>query len=335
MHWSYPNTLVGVSHRNSNGPLDLAQLRTFLAVYRAGSLTAAARLVGLSQPTVTTQLRALEERTGRQLFERLPRGVTPTPAADDLAARLAGPMDALEAVAGGGAADEPAPEPPVLLAGPAEFLSAAVVPRLGPLAERGVRLRIVTGLAEDLLSGLRAGRFDLVVSTIRPRGRALVSEPFADETFVLVGAPSWAERITPRQLTPDGPDALSSDGQGASVSDMAEALADVPLLSYAEDLPILRRYWRHVFDTRLTAEPAVVVPDLRAIKAAAVAGVGVTVLPRYLCGAELAEGSLRLLLDPEDPPINTAFLVQRAGARPSPHVELVREHLRGIAHLAC
>ncbi|MFC5182563.1 LysR family transcriptional regulator [Actinomadura harenae] len=308
-----------MSHRNTNGPLDLAQLRTFLAVYRAGSLTAAARLVGLSQPTVTTQLRALEERTGRQLFERLPRGVTPTPAADDLAARLAGPMDALEAVAGGGAADEPAPEPPVLLAGPAEFLSAAVVPRLGPLTDRGVRLRIVTGVAEDLLAGLRAGRFDLVVSTIRPRGRALLAEPFADETFVLVAAPSWAERIDRERLASEGPSALSG----------------VPLLSYAEDLPILRRYWRHVFETRLTADPAVVVPDLRAIKAAAVAGLGVTVLPRYLCHAELTEGTLLPLLDPDDPPINTAFLVRRAGAFPSPHVALVAEHLREIAHLAC
>ncbi|WP_026413232.1 LysR family transcriptional regulator [Actinomadura oligospora] len=308
-----------MSHRNSHGPLDLAQLRTFLAVYRAGSLTAAARLVGLSQPTVTTQLRALEERTGRQLFERLPRGVTPTPAADDLAARLAAPMDALEAVAGGGAADEPAPEPPVLLAGPAEFLSAAVVPALGPLTSRGVRLRIVTGVAEDLLAGLRAGRFDLVVSTIRPRGRALLAEPFADETFVLVAAPSWAERVGPERLAADGP----------------AALADVPLLSYAEDLPILRRYWRHVFDTRLTAEPALVMPDLRAIKAAAVAGLGVTVLPRYLCQAELTDGSLVPLLTPEDPPINTAFLVQRTGAHPSPHVGLVREHLRTLAHLSC
>ncbi|RFU38677.1 LysR family transcriptional regulator, partial [Actinomadura logoneensis] len=215
--------------------------------------------------------------------------------------------------------DEPAPEPPVLLAGPAEFLAAAVVPSLGPLVRRGVRLRITTGVSDELLAGLRAGRFDLVVSTIRPRGRALLAEPFADETFVLVAAPSWTERIGPDRVAADGP----------------AALADVPLLSYADDLPILRRYWRHVFDTRLTAEPAVVVPDLRAVKAAAVAGVGVTVLPRYLCHAELADGSLRTLLDPADPPINTAFLVQRAGALPSPHVGLVREHLRSVADRSC
>jgi DNA-binding transcriptional LysR family regulator len=305
-----------VSDRKSNGPLDLVQLRTFLAVYRAGSLTAAARLVGLTQPTVTTQLRALEDRLGRQLFERLPHGVTPTPAADDLAARLAAPMDALEVVAGGGALDEAVPEPPVLLAGPAEFLAAVVVPSIGPLLAKGVRLRITTGLSEDLLVGLRAGRYDLVVSTIRPRGRALTSQPLADEDFVLVASADWADRIDLDLLSREGPAALD----------------DVPLISYADDLPIIRRYWRHVFDTRLVAEPALVIPDLRAVKAAAVAGLGITVLPRYLCETELANGSLRLLADPEDAPINTGFLVQRSGAHPLNHVALVRDHLLQVTH---
>ncbi len=91
-------------------------------------------------------------------------------------------------------------------------------------------------------------------------------------------------------------------------------LSGVPLVAYAEDLPILRRYWRHVFRTRLTARPAVVVPDLRGVLAAVVAGAGATVLPRYLCEAELASGALVELLTPEDPPINTGFLVARAGA---------------------
>ncbi|MCD0449273.1 LysR family transcriptional regulator [Actinocorallia sp. API 0066] len=284
-------------------------MRTFLAVYRAGSLTAAARWVGLSQPTVTTQLRALEERLGRQLFERLPRGVAPTAAADDLAARLAGPMDALEAVAGGGPPEQRTPEPPVLLGGPAELLAALVLPALAPLVNRGVRLRVTTGLADDLLAGLRAGRFDLVVSAIRPRGRTLIAEPLLDEEFVLVAAPTWAARLA--SLAADGPTALTN----------------VPLLSYADDLPILRRYWRHVFGTRLLADPAVVIPDLRAVKAAALAGAGVTVLPRYLCAANLASGALQLLLDPEDPPINTGFLVQRAGAPALPHAALVRDLL--------
>lgn len=83
----------------STAPLDISLLRTFLAVHRAGSFTAAARQLGLSQPTVTTQMRSLEEQLGRELFERQPRGVVPTSVADELAAEVAAPLDALAAVA--------------------------------------------------------------------------------------------------------------------------------------------------------------------------------------------------------------------------------------------
>jgi DNA-binding transcriptional LysR family regulator len=53
-------------------PLSLDLLRTFHAVYRAGTLTGAATVLGLSQPTVTTQLRSLEGLLGQPLFVRQP-----------------------------------------------------------------------------------------------------------------------------------------------------------------------------------------------------------------------------------------------------------------------
>ncbi|MFJ3222218.1 LysR family transcriptional regulator [Streptomyces sp. NPDC086783] len=299
-------------HRESDAsPLDLSQLRTFLAVHRAGSFTGAARLLGLSQPTVTTQMRALEEQLGRELFERRPRGVVPTAVADELAAQVAAPLDALAAVAerGGPGADQ-TPEP-VHLAGPAELLCTRAVPALAPLTDRGVRLRVSTGLTDELLDGLRGGRFDLVIATTRPRGRSLTSAPLGDEEFVLVASPAWAERIGPERVAAEG----------------AAALHGVPLVSYAEDLPIARRYWRHVFGVRLSGQAAVTVPDLRGVRAAVAAGAGISVLPRYLCLEELASGALVALLSPEDPPINTAYLVRRPGAPDNPHVALVRERL--------
>ncbi|GAA3385051.1 LysR family transcriptional regulator [Cryptosporangium minutisporangium] len=298
-----------MSDRKTDGGLDLGQLRTFLAVYRAGSLTAGARLVGLAQPTVTAQLRALEATLGRRLFERLPRGVAPTAVADELAARLAAPMDALEAIASGSGVS--APEPPVHLGGPAEGLAMLVLPALTPLLETGVRLRVVAGLADDLLAGLRAGVHDLVLSAVRPRGRGLQAAPLADEEFVLVTSPARYERLD----------------RDALATDPVAAIAEEPLVSYAEDVPILRRYWRHVFGTRLTADPALVVPDLRAVASAVAAGAGVSVLPRYLCAAQLADGTLIAVLEPDDPPINTLYLVRRVGGPAHPHVTAVHDAL--------
>lgn len=309
-------------HRENNGregsgqagvaALDLNLLRTFLAVYRTGSFTAAARLLGLSQPTVTTQVRTLERQLGRELFERQARGVSPVPYADELASRVVGPLDSLATVTGPGTAGEHRPAEPVHLAGPNELLTRCVLPGLAPLVDRGVLLRVTPGLTEPLLDELRAGRYDLVIATFRPRGRALAATPLTDEEFVLVASPAWAERV-------GGPARVAADGPAA--------LHGVPLIAYAEDLPIVRRYWRHVFGRRLVRQAAVTVPDLHAVRAAVVGGTGFTVLPRYLCAAELASGALVLLHDPDDPPINTGFLVQRPGASANPHVDLVRDHL--------
>ncbi|MGW7378158.1 LysR family transcriptional regulator [Streptomyces sp. NPDC054794] len=294
--------------------LDLNLLRTFLAVYRSGSFTGAGQLLGLSQPTVTTQMRTLERQVGRELFERLPRGVAPTAVAEELAARIAAPLDQLATVAG----PHPAPggrAEPVHLAGPAEVLCARVLPALAPLVAEGVRLRVATGLTDPLLDELRAGRHDLVIATRRPRGRTLSAAPLADEEFVLVAAPVWAERLK-EPLAAEGP----------------AALHPVPLITYAEDLPIARRYWRHVFGRRLSCPAALTVPDLRGVLAAVVAGAGFTVLPRYLCLDQLASGTLVPLHDPDDPPINTAFLVQRPGTPDNPDVPRVRDHLLRAAH---
>ncbi|WP_031477733.1 LysR family transcriptional regulator [Streptomyces bicolor] len=290
------------------GPLDLNLLRTFLAVHRLGSFTAAARRLGLSQSTVTTQIRALENRLGRELFERRAHGVTPLPHADELAMRLSAPLDQLADITG----EEPSSSAlPVHLAGPAEFMSTLGLQTLAPLVAQGVRLRVAIGLAEPLLEELRAGRHDLVVSTRRPRGRTLHTELLADEEFVLVAAPVWAEQLK---------------GQ-----DLPTALESLPLIAYAEDLPIARRYWRHVFDRRLHAQAAITIPDMRSVLTALTVGAGWSVVPSYLCRTELASGALRLLHQPEDPPINTAYLVQRPGSSTNPHVTLVRERLVAAA----
>ncbi len=63
---------------------DFDQLRTFVAVADAGSLSAAAPRVFLSQSSVSEQIRKLEERIGVTLFTRSKHGVAATPAGERL-----------------------------------------------------------------------------------------------------------------------------------------------------------------------------------------------------------------------------------------------------------
>ena len=58
--------------------------RTFLAVMQEGSLSAAARQLGLTQPTVARHVEALEQAVGADLFLRSPRGLAPTETALEL-----------------------------------------------------------------------------------------------------------------------------------------------------------------------------------------------------------------------------------------------------------
>jgi LysR family hydrogen peroxide-inducible transcriptional activator len=60
--------------------MDLRQLEYFTAIVREGSLTAAAKRCRIAQPSLSQQLRALEDDLGEVLVHRKPRGVEPTAA---------------------------------------------------------------------------------------------------------------------------------------------------------------------------------------------------------------------------------------------------------------
>ena len=80
--------------------LDVARLRVIDAVARHGSVTAAARELSYSQPSVSHHLARLEAETGAQLLQRVGRGIRLTQAGQLLAGRAAeiiGRMDAAEA----------------------------------------------------------------------------------------------------------------------------------------------------------------------------------------------------------------------------------------------
>jgi len=293
--------------------MDLALLRTFVTVHRAGSFTRAAALLGLSQPAVTSQIRALERQLGRPLFLRQARGVTPTTIGDELAHKAAPHLDALVEIAETGLGEDSFVRT-LHLAGPPEFTAERALPALTELTGddgQGFALRASFGNAEETLEGLAAGHHDLAIATARPRGALLTATPLCDEEHVLVAAPSWADRIGAGKLHRKG----------------AHVLEKLPVVEVHESLPLVARYWASVFDSRPAASGTVVVPDLRAVLACATRGAGLAVLPRYLCADALDRGDVVALLDPAVPPLRTYFLVVRTGTLAMPHIARAHEWL--------
>ncbi|MEU2734374.1 LysR family transcriptional regulator [Streptomyces sp. NPDC007095] len=293
--------------------MDLALLRTFLTVHRAGSFTRAAALLGLSQPAVTSQIRTLERQLGRPLFLRQARGVTPTTIGDELAHKAAPHLDALVEIAETGL-DEDSSLRTLHLAGPPEFTAERALPALTELTGedgQGFALRASFGNAEETLEGLAAGHHDLAITTARPRGTLLTATPLCDEEHVLVAAPRWAARIGAGKLRRKG----------------SPALENFPVVEVHESLPLVARYWASVFDSHPATSGTVVVPDLRAVLACAATGAGLAVLPRYLCAQALERGDVVALLDPAVPPLRTYFLVVRTGTLAMPHIARAHDWL--------
>ncbi|MFG2625229.1 LysR family transcriptional regulator [Streptomyces sp. NPDC048473] len=291
--------------------MDLALLRTFVTVHRAGSFTRAAALLGLSQPAVTSQIRTLERQLGRPLFLRRARGVTPTTIGDELAHRAAPHLDALIEIAET-ELDEESGVRTLHLAGPPEFTSMRALPALTPLIAQGLALRSsFFTAAEEALEGLAAGHHDLAIATARPRGGLLTATPLCDEEHVLIAAPRWAGRLGPGTLRHKGPVVLDQ----------------LPVVEVHESLPLVSRYWAAVFDSRPAAAGAVIAPDLRAVLECTAAGAGLAVLPRYLCEGALERGEVVALLDPPVPPLRTYFLAVRTGTLALPHIARAHEWL--------
>jgi DNA-binding transcriptional LysR family regulator len=144
--------------------MELRQLKHFLAVGEAGSITAAAKSLRLTQPALSRQIKALEEILDTSLLERGAHSITLTPAGEVLLAEARKLLRASEAMiekVKSTAAGEPlrvgyAPS----LAG--EFLSVAIE-RFTQFHPR-VRVSLYDWSSAEMRSGLAAGKLDLIVA---------------------------------------------------------------------------------------------------------------------------------------------------------------------------
>jgi DNA-binding transcriptional LysR family regulator len=243
-------------------------LRTFLAIYRAGSVSEGARQRNLSQPAASQQLAQLERTIGSPLFARTPAGVAPTARGRELYLETAEAMDHLEAVlAGLDAGAVPAPRTAVRFGSSAEYFSAVLLPRL---VERPVRVAARFAPDAELLALLEQAELDVVVTAATPSRRSADFSKVGDRRFVLVSSPDRRPRRRP------------------SLATLADWLVDQPWVSYSSELPITRRFWLQHLGRRFTAELRLVAPDLRVVLAAVEAGMGVSLLPEFVCTGALA-----------------------------------------------
>jgi DNA-binding transcriptional LysR family regulator len=240
-------------------PPDL--LRSFVAVAQTGSFTRAAARVHLSQSTVSQQIRRLEDLVGKSLFERDTRTVTLTPdgeALQNYAARILDLMS--EAVEHFRA---PALSGRIRLGLSEDFASAGLTAALAGFQRRNpdVELTIEIGLSGELFHQLDEGRYDLVFAKRLQgsrRGSVVRSEPLV-----------WCV--------------------GAQESKM-ESADVVPLVLYREPSVTRLQMLQTLEAVGRPYRVVVCSGSLAALKAAVMAGLGVSAFARYV----MPEGLVRV-----------------------------------------
>jgi len=142
--------------------MDLKQLKTFIRVAEAGSLSKASDRLRLAQPALSRQVKLLEASVGAELFFRHGRGMELTEAGRELLARVSGIVHQLEASIDEVRTLKSVPTGAValgLMPSVSDLLAARIALRVATELP-SVSLRIVEGYAGNLVDWLHRGELD-------------------------------------------------------------------------------------------------------------------------------------------------------------------------------
>ena len=272
---------------------DWDDLRFFLALCEAGTLSGAARAAGVEHTTVARRIDALETALGARLFDRFPKGWSLTAAGTALvphARKVEDDMHALLNVARG--AIEVAGV--VRVSAPPALTACLLAPRLrGPLARLpGVEIDL---RAEARTTDLLRRQADIALRFARPTSPGLVARLLAHVDYALYAHEDY---VANRQ-----------DAQWAFLG-YDELQQDAPQQDWLDRLRGTRGY-------------SVRSNDLLTLLQAAVGGCGVGVFPRY--AAARAPGLV--VLDPACPVRRKLWLVMHDDVRRAPHVRAVADEI--------
>ncbi|MDR0218521.1 MAG: LysR family transcriptional regulator [Enterobacteriaceae bacterium] len=290
----------------------LIQLRSFLDVYRSGSISKAATKLGISQPAVSAHIHSLESFMGSVLFTRRSHGVIPTAESDDLALQIAPHIDAIETKLSLLRGRSKKIEGVIRIIAPADFLWAKSANILSSINNEKLRFKLSVGDREKIYSSLNDGDSDLAFTTSRPDENKFGFEIIGIEKLIIVTSVSMANELNNKPITP-------------------EILENYPLVSYDNQLPLIRSYYKFTFGTDINIAPKITVPDLRIIERIINSNNGWSVIPEYLCEDGLKNGRIIKINNDANTPENNFYLVWNKSALRQPRVLYVKEHIISLA----
>jgi DNA-binding transcriptional LysR family regulator len=243
-------------------------MRTYLAVVEAGSISAAARSLGLTQPAASQQLQELERQLGLRLLDRAAGRSVPTAAGQALIAPARRALAAAEDVVAAAAAHRSGHTGRVRLGTGATACIYLLPPALAAVRRRlpGIDLAVSTGNTAEVVRRVEDGELDLALVTLPvPRSRSLLV----------------TRLLTDPQL------ALVPDGMAATVGPMAARpaeLARLPLILYETGGNVRQLVDGWFGRAGVAPRPAMELGNVEAIKGLVGSGLGCSILPSLALG---------------------------------------------------
>jgi DNA-binding transcriptional LysR family regulator len=271
-------------------------LALFQAVAQAGSISAAAAAVRVSQPAVSRQIAELENDLGVRLLDRLPRGCRLTEAGEILAT-YASRWKSLERDAARAIEEYRGLKSGRLTVGASLTIGAYLLP--GILAEfhgryPGIELQVEIGSTEHVHRALLAGTIELGLTEGPLEAEGLESAVFFQDELVPIAPP-------------DHP--LIRKG-AVSVREMCRE----PILLREEGSGTRAVVERALRRKGITVRPLLSLASPEAIKNAVVAGMGVAIVSRLIVSFEVQAGTLGIIRV-KDFSIRRPLHLQRARGR--------------------
>lgn len=194
---------------------DWNRARAFLITAEEGSLSAAARALGMAQPTLGRQVEALQEELGVVLFERVGRGLTLTPSGLELLDHVRAMGEAANLMSLTAAGQSQSVQGKVVIAA-SEIHAAFILPTfLAKLRKShpGIEVEIVVS---SRASDLRRREADIAIRNFRPQEPDLVAMKIRDVPARLYATPAYLESLGRPRLPYDlrHADFISIDGSG-------------------------------------------------------------------------------------------------------------------------
>ncbi len=173
---------------------DWNRARAFLVTAEEGSLSAAARALGMAQPTLGRQVTALERELGVALFERVGRGLALTPSGLELVEHVRAMGDAASRVSLTASGQSQSIEGTIRITTTevyAAFVLPPMIAKLRRLAP-GITIEIV---ASNAVSDLRRREADIAIRNGRPTDPDLIAKKVKDDFAQLYATPAYLDRI--------------------------------------------------------------------------------------------------------------------------------------------